>query len=535
MILVRDLSLHIEKTELEREALLGELCRRLEVSDSAIDSFRILKESVDARKKEDIYFNYQVLVSLKEEAAYLAAGSLPTGVSPHYEEVSEPVVPGEAPLTGRIIVVGFGPAGIFAGLTLARAGYRPLILERGPAMAERTSAVERFWQNGAFDPAANVQFGEGGAGAFSDGKLTTRIRDLRVEQVLSALTGAGAPEEILYRNKPHVGTDLLKGVVMNLRREILQLGGEIRFSTRLLDLRTANGRVTHVNAGGNWIQAAALILCPGHSARDTYEMLHAHGVAMESKAFAVGLRVEHLQAELDQNQYGVWASHPKLRASEYSLTANLPQGRGVYSFCMCPGGQVVNASSEDGLLCVNGMSYHARDLTNANSAVVVSVSPADFGTAPLSGIAFQRELERTAFRMGGSDWKAPVQLTSDFLKNRVSRDLKQVYPSVTPGFAFAPLHQALPPAVTASLQQALPLFGRRIRGFDKHGLLTGVEARTSAPLRILRGADLQSPSHQGLYPCGEGAGYAGGIVSAAVDGIKAAEAVIRTGRPTDSE
>lgn len=531
MILVREVTLPIEETQNEERALQQALTERLQVAPDQIRSFRILRESVDARKKDEIIFSYHILVSLADEEAYLALNPDRPGVIRHYEDDPEEVIPGDVMPKGRILIAGFGPAGMFCGLTLARAGYRPLIVERGPAMAQRTAAVEKFWTSGVLDPSANVQFGEGGAGTFSDGKLTTRIRDLRVNQVLNAFTDAGAPLEILYRNKPHVGTDLLKGVVMNIRREILRLGGEIRFGSLLEDLKTDEGRVTAAKVNGEWMETAAVILSPGHSSRDTYAMLMARGIAVEAKAFAVGLRVEHLQTELDQIQYGRWADHPKLRASEYSLAAKAADGRGVYSFCMCPGGRVVNASSEEGHLCVNGMSYHARDLVNANSAVVAAVNPRDFGGGPKEAIAFQRDLERKAFLMGGANWHAPVQLTQDFLKKRPSRDLKNVFPAVGPGFTLAPLHELLPPALTDAISQGMKIFGQKIRGFDKNGLFTGVETRTSAPLRILRDENLESLSHKGLYPCGEGAGYAGGIVSAGVDGIRAAEAIIRTYRP----
>ncbi len=329
-----------------------------------------------------------------------------------------------------------------------------------------------------------------------------------------------------------MGTDLLKGVVRRIREEIIALGGEIRFGQKLQGLESRAGRVSRIRIGEEWVETSAVILAIGHSARDTYALLKDQGVALEAKAFAVGLRAEHLQKELDEIQYGPWASHPKLRASEYRLAARTSSGRGVYSFCMCPGGRVVNSSSEAGRLCVNGMSFHARDLTNANAAIVVSVSPKDFGEGPLDGIAFQRDLEEKAYAMGGGSWRAPVQLASDFLKKRASRSLKHVMPSVTPDFRLAPLHELLPLPVTESLGEGLTIFGRRIRGFDRGGVLTGVETRTSAPVRILRGSDLQSPSHRGLYPAGEGAGYAGGIVSAAVDGIKAAEAVIRRFDPS---
>lgn len=526
MLSVRDIKLHISETEQEEEALKKELLSRLGVKAEELKSFRILKESVDARKKGDIYFNYQLLAELRDEEGYLSSRGGTEGVSLHYSEEAVRVSPGSEPLAGRIVVVGFGPAGIFSALTLARAGYRPLVVERGSSVEERTRKVEDFWAGGRLDAESNVQFGEGGAGTFSDGKLTTRIKDPRVDTVIKSFIRAGAPRDISYLNKPHVGTDLLKGVVRNIRKEIIALGGEVRFGSKLEELDSQGGRVTRVRIGDEWVETSAVILAIGHSARDSYAMLKEGGVAMEAKAFAVGLRAEHLQRELDEVQYGPWASHPKLKASEYSLAARTSSGRGVYSFCMCPGGRVVNSSSEEGRLCVNGMSFHARDLANANAAIVVSVTPEDFGREALDGIAFQRDLEEKAYAMGGGSWRAPVQLASDYLKGRGSRSLKNVMPSVGPDFTLAPVHELLPAPVTESLKEGLTIFGRRIRGFDRSGVLTGVETRTSAPVRILRGSDHQSLSHQGLYPTGEGAGYAGGIVSAAVDGIKAAEAVI---------
>lgn len=532
MLSVRDIKLHISETPEEEEALRKELLRRLGVSSSELLSFRILKESVDARKKGDVYFNYQLLAELRDEAAYLNRGGGRKGVSLQYSEAAVTIPSGMEPLSGRIVVVGFGPAGLFSALTLVRAGYCPLVVERGLPVEERTKRVETFWAGGSLDPETNVQFGEGGAGTFSDGKLTTRIKDPRAATVISSFIEAGAPGDIGYLSKPHVGTDLLKGVVRNLRKEIISLGGEIRFGAKLQELESQGGRISRVRIGEEWVRTSAVILAMGHSARDTYAMLKEAGVAMEAKSFALGLRVEHRQRALDEIQYGPWASHPKLRASEYSLATRTSNGRGVYSFCMCPGGRVVNSASEEGELSVNGMSYHARNLTNANAAIVVSVSPEDFGKDALDGIAFQRDLERKAFAMGGGSWQAPVQLVADYVNERRSRTLTNVMPSISPGFRLAPLHELLPEPLTKSLKEGLGVFGRRIKGFDRTGVLTGVETRTSAPVRILRGADYQSPSHEGLYPTGEGAGYAGGIVSAAVDGIKAAEAVIRRFQPS---
>ncbi|PKK40363.1 NAD(FAD)-utilizing dehydrogenase [Clostridiaceae bacterium JG1575] len=529
MLDVRDVKLPLEETLQEKEALQRALCKRLRVPQEAILSLQILKESVDARKKDRIFILYRLLVRL---APGVRLRGTPPGVTPYAPEPQPALLIGGEPLNGPVVIAGFGPAGLFAALTLARSGYAPLVLERGEDVEARTQKVEAFWAGGALDPESNVQFGEGGAGTFSDGKLTTRIRDPRVQGILEDFVRAGAPEEIHYRNKPHVGTDLLKGVVRSLREAMIEAGGRILFTTRLEDLAARDGRLQEAKWGGQWHRVGALVLCPGHSARDTYEMLWARGVPLEAKSFAVGLRVEHLQEAIDACQYGQWAHHPKLRASEYTLAGRTGARRGVYSFCMCPGGQVVNASSEAGRLCVNGMSYHARDRRQANSALVVSVGPEDFGPLPLSAITFQRQLEEKAYQMGqGKDW-APVQRTCDFLEGTLTQRFEGVYPEVSPGFTSAPLHELLPEVLTQGLRDGLRLFGRRIRGFDSQGVLTGVESRTSAPLRILRGEGFFSPGFEGLYPCGEGAGYAGGIVSAAVDGVRIAQALMARYAPS---
>ncbi len=432
------------------------------------------------------------------------------------------------------MVVGFGPCGLYAALKLAEEGYRPLVLERGDAIPERDRKVDVFMEKGILDVTSNIQFGEGGAGAYSDGKLTTRIKDVRIGEVLEKLIEAGAPEEISTLAKPHVGTDLLKEVVMNIRKRIISLGGEVLFNSKLEDIRMKNGKVISIKVNQEEIPCEVLILALGHSARDTYEMLFDRGFTMIAKSMAVGVRVENLQWRINESQYGSVYLNPKLKPAEYSLTAKAPDQRGVYSFCMCPGGIVVPAASEEGMLAVNGMSYHARDGVNANSAVVVSVSPQDYGPHPLDGIRFQRELERKAFAMGGSSYHAPVQKVEDFLKGRISTSFDEVIPSYLPGVMPGNLENLFPRFITEGLKKGFTEFDRKIKGFAHHGsVMTGVETRTSSPLRIVRGEDLESVSIKGAYPAGEGAGYAGGIISSAVDGLKIAEAVIGKYQPGD--
>lgn len=532
MILVRNLHLHIEETD-QSDILQLRLRKKLGLGADVPFTFRIVKESLDARQKNNIHFIYQILCTVENEAR--VRKSMDKDCVEYLEEALPEAAYGTSAMTCRPVVVGFGPSGIFCALTLAQAGFKPIVLEMGMDVVQRTRAVETFWAGGPLDPSCNVQFGEGGAGTFSDGKLTTRIKDQRVDAVINAFVEAGAPEEIRYLQKPHVGTDLLKGVVKKLREKVIALGGEIRFQAKLTDITIKSGKVAAITVNDQAMAVETLVLCLGHSSRDTYTMLFSRGVAMEGKAFAVGLRVEHDQHSLDAIQYGRYSDHPKLKASEYSLAHKLPDGRGVYSFCMCPGGRVVNASSEAGHLCVNGMSYHARNRTNANSAILVSVTPADFGTSPLDGILFQRRFEKAAFQMGGGDYRAPVQAAADFLQGKVSPDLRGIQPEIKPGFTIAPLHELYPPFITGAISQGMGEFGRRIKGFDQTGVFTGAETRSSAPLRILRNTDGESINVRGLFPAGEGAGYAGGIMSAAVDGIKTAEKIkSRFKQPGDS-
>lgn len=510
----------------EAKALgLLELCRE------DVRACLIAKTSLDARKRDQIHFVHTVSVTLdsgEEDVARRFAGR---GVVLRQEAPLE-LCHGTAPMAYRPVIVGFGPAGMFAGLLLARGGYRPLILERGPSMERRVEAVERFWKEGTLNPEANVQFGEGGAGAFSDGKLTTRIGDAKCGWVLRELVRFGAPEEILQKAKPHVGTDLLRGVVTGIRREILSLGGEIRFDTALTDLQGDRaGLRALTTADGEAIPANVLILATGHSARDTFAMLEKRGFDLEAKPFSVGVRIEHLQEDIDRGLYGTLAGHPALPPGEYQLSHRQGE-RGVYTFCMCPGGVVVPAASEEGMVVTNGMSYHARDGVNANAALAVSVTPGDFGNGALDGVRFQRRLERAAFEAGGGGYRAPAQDVGSFLAGKPGLCMGRVAPSYERGVTEGDFAALLPDFVTEMLKTGLRRFAGKLPGFAApDALLTGLETRTSSPLRILRGEEYQSPGMPGVYPCAEGAGYAGGIMSAAVDGVRVSMSVMERYAP----
>jgi uncharacterized protein len=507
--------------------------KKLRISQSDIEEFNILRESIDARRKNKIKFNYTVEVSLSEEEKLVSKLNDKDVILEKNEVYS--VKPGEEKLENRPVVVGMGPAGMFSGLMLAKFGYRPIIVERGESVENREKSIEKFWSTGKLNTESNVQFGEGGAGTFSDGKLTTRTKDKRCRMILETFVKYGAPKEILYSGKPHIGTDILKTVVKNIRKEIEKMGGTVLFNTKLTDFVTEDKKIKAIVLGQEKLQCSNLILAIGHSSRDTYEMLFRKNVFMEQKPFAIGVRVEHLQEMIDVNQYGRYAGHPKLKASDYRLTSRSKDGRGIYSFCMCPGGQVVAASSEDGRVVTNGMSNYKRDGKNANSAIVVSVGKDDFeNDMPLSGMEFQRYYESLAYKAGGGDYKAPVQLIRDFLNDTVSSKFGNVKPSYERGYNFADLRKCLPDKVSEALKEGFINFEKKIKGFSKgDGVITGIETRTSAPLRISRNENLESISFEGLYPCGEGAGFAGGIMSSAVDGIKVAEKIISKYRPFD--
>lgn len=528
MIRISQVKLPVEHTEQE---LKEKAARMLKISPSAIQAMRIGKQSLDARKKPELYYSYTLEIETEKEPSVVHKAKNPNVILAKKESYCFPK-PGSEPLARRPVIIGTGPAGLFCGLMLAQHGYRPLLLERGQDVDTRKAQVDRFWETGTLDTRTNVQFGEGGAGTFSDGKLNTLVKDpaMRNRKVLEIFCEFGADPAILWQNKPHIGTDVLSRVVKAMRQEIIRLGGEVRFGAQVTDVLMENGQICGVRTEqGETILSQTVVLAIGHSARDTFEMLYERGIPMEQKAFAVGLRIQHPQALINQSQYGRAEAGP-LGAASYKLTRQTSSGRGVYSFCMCPGGYVVNASSEPERLAVNGMSYHDRAGKNANSALIVTVTPEDFpGQTPLAGIAYQRRLEELAFRSGGG--KIPVQLYEDFRQNRVSRQLGEVEPQTCGAWEFGNLRNVLPETLSQPLLEAMDGFGQMIRGFDRpDAVFAGVESRTSSPVRIWRETSMESQV-RGLYPCGEGAGYAGGITSAAMDGIRTAEAIASRYRP----
>ncbi len=511
----------------DEQALIAAAAAALRIPKERIQKVVLRKRSLDARKKPRLFYEVTVDVQVAGEQRLLAKNKDPRVARAQDEPYRFPH-PGELPLKERPVIAGSGPAGLFCALLLSRMGYAPLLLERGADVDARAQSVARFWQTGILDTTSNVQFGEGGAGTFSDGKLHTLTKDKegRNRFVLETLARAGADPDILFSNKPHIGTDVLRIVVKNLREEIQKNGGEVRFLHQVTDLRIKDGRLFSILVNHHLeIACPLLVLAIGHSARDTFAMLQKRGVPMEAKSFAVGVRVEHPQAAINEAQYG---AHPPtgLPPADYKLAARTRDGRGVYSFCMCPGGYVVNASSTDGELAVNGMSYRDRAGKNANSAIVVTVTPQDFGAqGPLGGIAFQQKLEACAYRAGNG--QIPLQLFGDFLARQKSAGLLGVSPATKGAWAFANLRDHLPAFLGDGICDGMLQFEEKIKGFSRpDALLLGVESRTSSPVRILRGADGMS-GISGLYPCGEGAGYAGGITSAAMDGLRAAEAIVR--------
>lgn len=524
MIRISGMKLKLKDRDIKK-AVMAEL----RIKETSIKNIMIRRKSLDARKKDDIHYIYTVDVELAEEDKIIKnikkrKGGADISLSP-YKKYELPE--GEIKEGKRPVVAGFGPAGMFAALVLAEKGMCPIVIERGKDVDSRTEDVERFWNGGKFDPESNVQFGEGGAGTFSDGKLTTRIKDPRSSFVTDEFIEAGAPEEIAYEAKPHIGTDKLKGVVKNIRKKIIELGGEVRFECRLSAIESTDGRVTAVITDKGKIETDSLVLAVGHSSRDTFYELAEEGITLEKKPFAVGVRIEHRQSDISRAQYGEAAK--MLPPADYMLTYTTKAGRGVYTFCMCPGGYVVAAASEEGRLVVNGMSEYARDSQNANSALLVQVGPEDFPSDDvLAGVEFQRRIEEKAFKAGGGDYSAPIQRLGDFMEGRVSEKEGEVHHSYRPGARFADLNDVLPEFVCDSIKEAIPSLGRKLSGFDSpDAIMTGAETRSSSPVRIVRDESGQSVSLKGLYPTGEGAGYAGGIVSAAVDGVRQAENIIK--------
>ena len=535
MLRINELKLPLDHAEGDlRQALLA----RLGIADAELIDFTIFKRSYDARKKSAIVLIYAVNATLADEVAVLSRLAHDPHVLPAPDTGYQFVAGGEQ-LQGhesgeRPIVIGTGPCGLFVALILAQMGLRPLILERGKVVRERTVDTFGFWRKRELNPESNVQFGEGGAGTFSDGKLYSQIKDPRHygRKVLTEFVKAGAPEEIMYVSKPHIGTFRLVKMVEQMRENIIALGGEYRFSSKVVDIEVAGSGNARQMRGvmlddGTHIASRHVVLAIGHSARDTFEMLHARGVYVEAKPFSIGFRVEHPQSLIDAVRFGPNAGNKILGAADYKLVHHASNGRSVYSFCMCPGGTVVMAASEPGRVVTNGMSQYSRNERNANSAIVVGITPSDYPGDPLAGIALQRRLEEGAFALGGGTYDAPGQLMGDFVKGRASTALGSVIPSLTPGVLLTDLASALPDYAIVALREAFPAFDKQIKGYYKEdALLTGVETRTSSPIRIKRNDDdLQSLNTRGLFPAGEGAGYAGGILSAAVDGIKVAEAV----------
>ncbi|MBM7855524.1 putative FAD-dependent dehydrogenase [Desulfohalotomaculum tongense] len=523
MIRVSQIKLPIDHNTAD---IVTAVLKKLRIKKDDLLEYRIYKQSIDARKKDKIYFVYTVDVRLKKEKNILdKIKSKDISVTPNlkYKYVQH----GFSKLEHRPVIVGTGPAGLFCGLILAQMGYRPLLLERGADVDTRTERVQKFWQTGQLDTGCNVQFGEGGAGTFSDGKLTTMIKNKRCRKVLEELVQAGAPEEIMYAYKPHIGTDILKTVVKNIRQRIIELGGEVRFNSRVSSIIVEDGRVSAVAVNGSEkINTQVLVLAIGHSARDTFEMLYQKGIVMVPKPFSIGVRIEHPQDLINRAQYKQFANHPRLGAADYKLSYHSGSGRSAYTFCMCPGGLVVAAASEKEGVVTNGMSEYARDAENANSALLVGVKPDDYGSDhPLTGVYFQRRWERKAYELGGGNYRAPAQLVGDFLLDRPSSALGSVQPSYKPGVELAELKNCLPGYVIETLKEAITAFDRKIKGFAMaDAVLTGVETRSSSPVRIYRDENLET-NIGGIYPAGEGPGYAGGIMSAAVDGIQVAESI----------
>ncbi|WP_459206447.1 NAD(P)/FAD-dependent oxidoreductase [Pseudomonas sp. MLB6B] len=528
MLRINELKLPLDHPD---EALREAILQRLGIADEQLLSFTLFKRSYDARKKNsELLFIYTIDLETSNEAELLRRFEDDRNVGPAPDMTYKYVGHAPSELEERPLVVGFGPCGIFAALLLAQMGFKPIVLERGKEVRQRTKDTWGLWRKSELNPESNVQFGEGGAGTFSDGKLYSQIKDPlhHGRKVLEEFVKAGAPDEILYINKPHIGTFRLTGMVETMRQEIIALGGEVRFEQKVSDLLVDGDQLTGVVLeNGEQLLSRHVVLALGHSARDTFRMLHAKGVFMEAKPFSVGFRIEHPQTLIDKARLGKYAGHPKLGAADYKLVYHAKNGRSVYSFCMCPGGTVVAATSEPGRVVTNGMSQYSRNERNANSGLVVGIDPErDYPGGPLAGIELQERLETLAYEMGGRNYQAPAQLVGDFIAGRPSTALGSVEPSYKPGVTLGDLATSLPAFAIEAIREALPAFERQIKGYSLHdAVLTGLETRTSSPLRITRGLDFQSVNLKGLFPAGEGAGYAGGILSAGVDGIRIAEAV----------
>lgn len=486
-------------------------CKKAGLSAKEAVYFKILKKSVDARNKNDIKFIYTVEIGIQ---------------IPKKEEMTFINLAGRAKY--RPVVIGSGPAGLFSAYYLTLCGLQPIVFERGSEVDKRKEKVNKFFETGVLDTECNVQFGEGGAGTFSDGKLNTQTKSEFIGNILKIFTECGAPEEILYLNKPHIGTDILSEVIKNLRNKIIALGGEFKFDTAIKNIVFTNGCVSGLQYDNGFIQTDTAVLAIGHSARDTFKMLHGNGVDMSAKAFAVGVRIEHPQSLIDKSQYGIFAGNSELGSADYKLFEHLKNGRTAFTFCMCPGGYVVPAASEEGMTVTNGMSYHSRKGENANSAILISVSPEDYGSNhPLAGVEFQRKLEKDAFIAGGGGYKAPCCTVSDFFSKKVSSGFKGVQPTYMAGVNKYPLWKTMPNFLSQGIEDGIKAMDRKLKGFAYNDtVLTGIESRSSSPVRIERNENLESVSIKGLYPCGEGAGYAGGIMSAAADGLRVAKKIV---------
>jgi len=530
-VIINNIKLTVDHSQAD---LILAIEKKLKTPFNKVKDYKIHKRSIDARKKNNVMFIYQIELDLTIDETILVNKLHDQDVHiARSRKEPEAILHGSKMLQQQPIVIGAGPAGIFAALKLAEHGYQPLVLERGSDVEKRKQDILDFWKSGKLNVNSNVQFGEGGAGTFSDGKLTTRTHDPRIDQVFQTLVNEGAPKEIIYEHKPHIGTDKLQQVVVNLRKKLLKMGGTIKFNSLVTKIIIEQNKITAIEVNNQvQIPAQVVILAIGHSARDTYEMLYRQGVVLEPKSLAIGVRIEHPQSLINKAQYGAFAESPQIGAADYTLikkTGNHPDERAVYSFCMCPGGVVVAAASEKEAVVTNGMSYYNRASGVANSALVATISTDDFkGEDPLAGVRYLRKYEKKAYQLGGGGYKAPAQKVGDFLAGKESNELLAAFsPTYQPGVTPTDLHQALPHFVSKSLETAIIDFGKKLKGYDnKDAILTGIETRTSAPVRIPREGNFQATNLEGLFPAGEGAGYAGGIVSAAVDGLRVAEGLI---------